>query len=536
MGSKFKTWWKEQTPGGKVGLGLGAASALGTLGVLAFGERSGCKGGRCPSFFDGGYVPAMPHGGQHWADGSIFAPAGFLAHDRYTNTGKYLGPRTEPREPETQKPFFKTRAGKIATGVAGAFTAAAIGKSLWGKDGCRGGACRDAWSRENGGLIPYRKYKKQYQDTENRFGELEVIDPNNPQVMNPEFDKIHNAPLLSRKDYQTIKKGKNLENPFGSNYRQYKQYYNEAPGLMNEISGPRGQQLSRGEWKKLSGNFVSENIPEGLDWARMNQPDGRTTLNPYDYPDLQTLPALPVSPDLPVSKQNGGDTRTPKYQKGFPFTGQRPPAYSYDIYDDAVVRDSTQLSNFWGTMTARPGIEHTLQLNREFRQKALEEIKNEEMQNGGDVKWRKLGRLQQKAKELEEAGKTDTGRYKRVMSKIFELSPPSPPEPFGLNQFDTMRGGGYAPYRYKARLGYATHPDVEYEAEGGEMVSYNPQRPPMVYKGGNVQAKAPGMAKVTGKPHEKGGVDMSGGDFVFSDHLQMNKTTISKLKSLGIEI
>ena len=68
------------------------------------------------------------------------------------------------------------------------------------------------------------------------------------------------------------------------------------------------------------------------------------------------------------------------------------------------------------------------------------------------------------------------------------------------------------------------------------MVSYNPQRPPMVYKGGNVQAKAPGMAKVTGKPHEKGGVDMSGGDFVFSDHLQMNKTTISKLNSLGIEI
>ena len=54
MASKFKKWWKEQTPGEKVGLGLGAGAALGTLGVLAFGERSGCKGGRCPSFFDGG--------------------------------------------------------------------------------------------------------------------------------------------------------------------------------------------------------------------------------------------------------------------------------------------------------------------------------------------------------------------------------------------------------------------------------------------------------------------------------------------------
>ena len=71
-------------------------------------------------------------------------------------------------------------------------------------------------------------------------------------------------------------------------------------------------------------------------------------------------------------KKNGKDSNTPKYIKGFPLTGNKPPAYSFDIYDKAVQRDSTQLSSFFGSLTARPGIENVLQINREYRDKAAQ--------------------------------------------------------------------------------------------------------------------------------------------------------------------
>ena len=71
----------------------------------------------------------------------------------------------------------------------------------------------------------------------------------------------------------------------------------------------------------------------------------------------------------------GGPTKgdksstTPEYKEGFPLTGDKPPTYSFDVYDKAVQRDSTQLSSWWGTLTARPGIENVLQVNREYREK-----------------------------------------------------------------------------------------------------------------------------------------------------------------------
>ena len=80
-------------------------------------------------------------------------------------------------------------------------------------------------------------------------------------------------------------------------------------------------------------------------------------------------------------KKNGKDSNTPKYIKGFPLTGNKSPAYSFDIYDKAVQRDSTQLSSFFGSLTARPGIENVLQINREYREKAAQQ--DQQFRGGG---------------------------------------------------------------------------------------------------------------------------------------------------------
>lgn len=60
----------------------------------------------------------------------------------------------------------------------------------------------------------------------------------------------------------------------------------------------------------------------------------------------------------------------PKYKKGFPFTGDNPAKRPYDVYHKAVVRDSSRLSTFMGSVTADPNIEQNLQINRELRQKS----------------------------------------------------------------------------------------------------------------------------------------------------------------------
>jgi anti-sigma28 factor (negative regulator of flagellin synthesis) len=81
--------------------------------------------------------------------------------------------------------------------------------------------------------------------------------------------------------------------------------------------------------------------------------------------------------------QEGGPLKpkVPEYKPNFPFTGDKPPAYPFEVYDKAVVRDSTQLSSFFGNITARPGIEQDLQINREYREKAKAAMKK-----GGKIK------------------------------------------------------------------------------------------------------------------------------------------------------
>ena len=83
-------------------------------------------------------------------------------------------------------------------------------------------------------------------------------------------------------------------------------------------------------------------------------------------------------------KKNGKDSNVPEYKKGFPLTGNKPPAYSFDIYDKAVQRDSTQLHSNWGWFTSRPGIENVLQINREYREKAAQQ--NQQFRGGGKRK------------------------------------------------------------------------------------------------------------------------------------------------------
>jgi len=89
-------------------------------------------------------------------------------------------------------------------------------------------------------------------------------------------------------------------------------------------------------------------------------------------------------------------------------------------------------------------------------------------------------------------------------------------------------------YGGKAEYGRAVHPNVEYEAEGGEVVSYKGGGYPQIYgDGGTVKEIAPGLTKVTGDAHNKGGIDMSGGEFVFSDHLKVDDKVEKLLKSIG---
>jgi hypothetical protein len=78
---------------------------------------------------------------------------------------------------------------------------------------------------------------------------------------------------------------------------------------------------------------------------------------------------------------NKDNSNVPKYKKGFPLTGNKPPAYSFDIYDKAIQRDSTQLHSNWGWFTSRPGIENVLQINREYREKAAQQ--DQQFRGGG---------------------------------------------------------------------------------------------------------------------------------------------------------
>ena len=61
---------------------------------------------------------------------------------------------------------------------------------------------------------------------------------------------------------------------------------------------------------------------------------------------------------------------------------------------------------------------------------------------------------------------------------------------------------------------------LPYEAEGGEIVEQGNEQMPVAMENGTTQQVGPGAQKVVGPQHEQGGVDMSGGEYVFSDTLK----------------
>ena len=77
------------------------------------------------------------------------------------------------------------------------------------------------------------------------------------------------------------------------------------------------------------------------------------------------------------------------------------------------------------------------------------------------------------------------------------------------------------PPNTSAKYGRSVHPDQQYEAEAGEVVSYSNGGAPTIYGGGRSKNISPGMVSLTGNTHEQGGIDMSGGDFVFSDNKEL---------------
>lgn len=58
----------------------------------------------------------------------------------------------------------------------------------------------------------------------------------------------------------------------------------------------------------------------------------------------------------------------------------------------------------------------------------------------------------------------------------------------------------------------------QYEAEGGEVVVG--KNLPKVFSGGKLIPRTSNVAKLSGNKHSQGGMDMSGGDFIFSDKLK----------------
>lgn len=65
-----------------------------------------------------------------------------------------------------------------------------------------------------------------------------------------------------------------------------------------------------------------------------------------------------------------------------------------------------------------------------------------------------------------------------------------------------------------------------YEAENNEMIMGGI---PTSFRGGEVQQKASNMFKLKGNTHEKSGIDMKGGKYVFSDSLTLDSSFLKDL-------
>lgn len=76
----------------------------------------------------------------------------------------------------------------------------------------------------------------------------------------------------------------------------------------------------------------------------------------------------------------------------------------------------------------------------------------------------------------------------------------------------------------------------EYEAENGEVVKHAPMQFPQVFNGGYINPSSSTTSEINGATHEQGGVEMAGGEKIFSDKLKpkgMNKTYADIAKLLG---
>ena len=73
----------------------------------------------------------------------------------------------------------------------------------------------------------------------------------------------------------------------------------------------------------------------------------------------------------------------------------------------------------------------------------------------------------------------------------------------------------------------------QYEAEGGEVVDGGM---PSAFGGGNISPNSSQSAMITGASHEQGGVEMSGGERVFSDRLNASKEFAPKSKKTYAQV
>jgi hypothetical protein len=84
----------------------------------------------------------------------------------------------------------------------------------------------------------------------------------------------------------------------------------------------------------------------------------------------------------------------------------------------------------------------------------------------------------------------------------------------------------------KKAMGGMTGP--RYEAEGGEMIQYQPGDRPAVYGQGGVTMKTGTEGEITGPSHAQGGVDMSDekGARIYSNKLTVDPALMAKLSKL----
>jgi len=82
-------------------------------------------------------------------------------------------------------------------------------------------------------------------------------------------------------------------------------------------------------------------------------------------------------------------------------------------------------------------------------------------------------------------------------------------------------------FAYGGKLCRLEHGGPVYEAEGGEVVDGGI---PTAYAGGQISPNSQDSAKINGNSHAQGGVQMSGGERVFSDKLYVDKNLLKDLE------